>query len=107
MGIFKATVGMNCVEHGPEHIALELKRAHGFLLKLGCVAIFQGNSECLVRIASRLRDPATKIVKSARINPSIEFFKGRKPGGHQIRCKKFGQRRCDGYGPWLTTREIH
>ena len=25
---------MNCVEHGPEHIAFELESAHGFPLKL-------------------------------------------------------------------------
>ena len=83
---------MNCVEHGPEDIAFELERAHGFPLKLGRVAIFQGNRERLVGIAPRLRDSAAKIVKSARINPPIEFFEGCKPGGHQIRRKKFGQR---------------
>ena len=66
---------MNCVEHGPEHIAFELERAHGFPLKLGRVAIFQGNRERLVRIASRLRDPATKIVQSARINPPNRTFR--------------------------------
>ena len=98
---------MNCVEHGPEHIAFELERAYGFPLKLGRVAIFQGNRERLVRITSRLRDPATKVVKSARINPPIEFFEGCKPGGHQIRRKKLGQRRRDGDRPWLTAREIH
>ena len=83
---------MNCVEHGPEHIAFELERAHGFPLKLGRVAIFQGNRERLVRIAPRLRDPAAEIIKSARINPRIKLFEGCKPGGHQIRRKKLGQR---------------
>ena len=83
---------MNCIEHGPEYIAFELESAHGFPLKLGCVAISQGNCQRIVRIAPRLRDSAAKIVKSARINPSIELFEGCKPGGHQIRRKKLGQR---------------
>ena len=98
---------MNCVEHGPEHVAFELERAHGFPLKLGRVAIFQGDRERLVRIASRLRDPATEIIQTACIDPRIKLFEGCKPGGHQIRRKKLGQRRRDGDRPWLTAREIH
>src|SRR5262245_29666331 len=98
---------MDCVEYGPEHIAFELERAHGSPLKLGRVAIFQGNRERLVGIASSLRDSATKIVESARINPPIECFEGCKPRGHQIRRKKFGQRRRDGDRPRLTAREIY
>src|SRR5207248_3025595 len=56
---------MNRVEYGPEDIAFELERAHGFSLKLECVAIFHGNRERLVRIAPRLRDSAAKIVQPA------------------------------------------
>jgi hypothetical protein len=98
---------MNCVEHGPEHVAFELERAHGFALKLGRVAIFQGNRERFVRIAPCLRDAASKIIKSASINPPIEFFEGRKAGTHQIWRKKLCQRRRNGDRPRLTAREIH
>src|SRR6476620_3969354 len=98
---------MNCVEDGPEHITFELERAHGLPLKLEGVAIFQGNRERLVGIASRLRDPATKIVKSACIDPRIKLFEVCKSGGHQIWRKKLGQRRRNRDRPWLTAREIH
>ena len=81
---------MNCVEHGPEHIAFELERAQRFALEFGGIAILQRNRKRFVRIAPRLRDSAAKIVKSARINPPIEFFEGCKPGRHQIRRKKLG-----------------
>src|SRR6266480_1834376 len=98
---------MNCVEYGPEDIALELESAHGFSLKLECVAIFHCNRERLVRIAPRLRDSAAEILQPARIKPLIEFFEGCKPVHHQIWSKKFGQRRRDGDRPRLTAREVH
>ena len=98
---------MNCVEHGPEHIAFELERAHGFPLKLGRVAIFQGNRERLVRIAPRLRDSATEIIKSARINPPNRTFRRLQAGRSSDPAQKLGQRRRDGDRPRLTAREIH
>src|ERR1700759_4142545 len=104
IGDLRAIVAvMNCIEQGPEHIAFELESAQSFPLKLRCVAIFQGNCERFVRIAPRLCDSEPKIIESACIDPSIEFFEGCKARRHQIRSKKLSQRRRDGYRPRLIT----
>src|SRR5215471_9593075 len=105
---FRSLVGMmNCVEHGPEHIAFKLKRMQGFALKLRSIAIFQRDCQCLVGISPGESDATPKIIESASINPRIKFFECCKAGVHQIGRKKLGERRCDGDRPRLSACEIH
>src|SRR5260370_39050694 len=105
---FQSGVRMvNCVEHGPEHIAFKLERMQGFALKLRRIAIFQRDCQRLVGISPGLSDAAPKIIESASINPSIKFFECRKAGCHQIGRKKLVERRCDGDRPRLSACEIH
>src|ERR1041385_6014873 len=98
---------MNCVEHGPEHIAFKIERTQGFALKLRRIAIFQRDCQCLVGISPRKRDPTPKVIESASINPRIKFLTCRKAGCHQIGRKELGERRCNGDRPRLSACEIH
>src|SRR5213592_1715440 len=71
------SIGMvNSIENGPEHVAFKLQTAHGLALELGCVAIFQRDGERFVRIALRLCDPTSEIIKPTRIDPRIKFLEG-------------------------------
>src|SRR5205823_6920167 len=106
-GFFESDVRVvNCVEHGPEHIAFKLERMQGFALKLRRIAIFQRDCQRLVGISPGLSDATPKVIESASINPQIKFFECGKPGGHQIGRKKLGERRCDGDRPRLSACEI-
>src|SRR5205809_121688 len=69
------SIGMvNGIENGPKHVAFKLESAHGLALELGCVAIFQRDGERFVRIALRLCDATSEIIKPARIDPRIRFL---------------------------------
>ena len=83
---------MDRVEHGPEHIALKLEGAHRLALQLKRVAMVQRNRERFIGVASRLTDPATEVIKAARIDPGIIFFESREASRYQIRCEKFRER---------------
>src|SRR6266542_1471261 len=75
---------MNCIEHAPKHIALELESANCIALELGCVAMFQRYRERFVGIASRLRYAATEIIETGTFNPGINLFERSQPRRHQI-----------------------
>jgi len=83
---------MDRIEHGPKHIALKLKRAHRLALQLKRVAMVQRNRERFIGVASRLTDPATEVIKAARIDPEVIFFESREARCHQIGCEKFRER---------------
>src|SRR6266536_6292356 len=80
---------MNCIEHAPKNIALELERANCIALELGCVAMFQRYRERFVGIASRLRYAATDMIESGPLIPGIKLFERNEPRRHQIRCEEF------------------
>src|SRR5204862_8318276 len=67
---------MNLIQHGPEHIAVKLKRAHGLALKLGRVAMLKRDGQRLVRIMLRLCSTATEVIQALWVDPRIEFFEG-------------------------------
>src|SRR5205807_2160619 len=98
---------MDGIEHGPKQIAFELERAHRLALQFRRVAMLKSHRQRLVAVASYLGQPATEVIKAARIDQGIIYFESREACGHQIGCEKFRERRCNRNRPRLSTSEIH
>ena len=83
---------MDRIEHGPKQVAFKLEGAHRVALQLWRVAMVQRNRERFTRVASRLGDSTTEVIKTLRIDPGIKFFERSEACRHQIGREKLRKR---------------
>jgi hypothetical protein len=62
---------MNCVEHGPEHVELELKHFQGSFLKLPSREVIQGDPQAMIDVSAGLAESPTEVLETFLVHPGV------------------------------------